>query len=103
MKNYIYILGLALSMSSCEDFLTRDNPTGITDAEFWKTSGQVEAALGQCYNLPHGTHHYTSPYISMVHQEGLTDNSYHGADFEGWIVSAGNGTITAEDGKMSEL
>lgn len=39
----------------------------------------------------------------MVHQEGLTDNSYHGADFEGWIVSAGNGTITAEDGKMSEL
>ena len=32
MKNYIYILGLALSMSSCEDFLTRDNPTGITDA-----------------------------------------------------------------------
>lgn len=43
MKNYIYILGLALSMSSCEDFLTRDNPTGITDAEFWKTSGQVEA------------------------------------------------------------
>ena len=25
------------------------------------------------------------------------------ADFEGWMVSAGNGTITAEDGKMSEL
>lgn len=29
MKNYIYILGLALSMSSCEDFLTRDNPSNV--------------------------------------------------------------------------
>lgn len=103
MKKYIYILGLALAMSSCEDFLTRDDPQGITDEEFWKTSGQVESVLGQCYNLPHGFHHYTAPYVSMVHAEGLTDNSYHGADYEGWIVSVANGTVTAEEGKMKDL
>ena len=103
MKKYIYLLGLALAMSGCEDFLTRDNPTGITDKDFWKTSNQVEAALGLCYNFPHGTHHYTPPYLSIVHQEGMTDNSYHSADYEGWIVSIGNGTVTAENGKMSEI
>ena len=44
MKNYIYILGLALSMSSCEDFLTRDNPTGITCLLYTSDAG-----LGDVY------------------------------------------------------
>lgn len=103
MKNILIILGLSFILFSCEDFLTRNHPTGITDDDFWETSNQVENALGLCYRLPHGTHHYTAPYASVVHAEGLTDNSYHGADYEGWIVRAANGTITAEDGKVKEF
>lgn len=103
MKKIVFILGLSFTLFSCEDFLTRNHPTGITDDNFWETSNQVENALGLCYRLPHGTHHYTAPYNSVVHAEGLTDNSYHGADYEGWIVRGANGTITAEDGKVKEF
>lgn len=103
MKKIILLAGIGLLFASCEDFLTRNHPTGITDDNFWETSVQVENALGLCYRLPHGTHHYTAPYASVVHAEGLTDNTYHGADYEGWIVTAANGTITAENGKVKEF
>lgn len=103
MKKIILLAEIAFTLSGCEDFLTRNHPTGITDENFWETSVQVENALGLCYRLPHGTHHYTAPYSSVVHAEGLTDNTYHGADYEGWIVTAANGTITAENGKVKEF
>ena len=103
MKKIILLAGVALMLSSCEDLLTRNHPTGITDENFWETSVQVENALGLCYRLPHGTHHYTAPYASVIHAEGLTDNTYHGADFEGWIVPAANGSITAENSKVKEF
>lgn len=103
MKNIVLIIFLAIATCSCEDFLTRNHPTGITDDTFWETSNQVENALGICYRLPSGTHHYTAPYVSEIHYEGLTDNTYHGADFLGWIVRAANGTLTSEDGNIKEF
>lgn len=103
LKHTLLILSLSILFFGCEDFLTRNDPKGITDDDFWETSNQVESALNLCYRLPHGTHHYTAPYASMVHFEGMTDNSYHGADFNGWIVRIANGTITAEDEYMRDF
>lgn len=96
MKKIYVLLILLILTSSCNDFLTRDNPFGTTDDDFWKTSGEVEAALNLCYRLPSGTLHYTAPYISIIHYEGLTDNTYHGADFAGFITNIGNSTITSD-------
>ncbi len=33
---------------SCEDFLTRDHPTEVSDDKFWETMNECENALGQC-------------------------------------------------------
>ncbi len=96
MRNTFLIIALVIFTSGCEDFLTRDHPTGITDEDFWKTSGEVAAALDICYRLPSGSLHYTAPYASMIHYEGFTDNTYHGADFAGFITVVGNSTITSD-------
>ena len=50
--NKMKIWGMAslilLGTTSCDDFLTRDNPKGVTDDDFWKTMNECESALGQC-------------------------------------------------------
>lgn len=96
MKNIYLLLTFTILLSGCNDFLTRDNPFGATDEDFWKTSGEVEAALNLCYCLPSGSLHYTAPYASIIHYEGFTDNTYHGADFGIFITTIGNSTITSD-------
>ena len=96
MKNTYLLLTLTVLLSSCSYFLTRDNPFGATDDAFWKTSGEVGAALNLCYSLPSGSLHYIAPYASIIHYEGFTDNTYHGADFGGFITTIGNSTITSD-------
>ena len=55
--NKMKIWGMAslilLGTTSCDDFLTRDNPKGVTDDDFWKTMNECERALGQCRSWPH--------------------------------------------------
>lgn len=87
-----------LFFCSCTDFLTRDNPTGVTDDDFWKTMNECDAALGECKVWPHGTYHYTYPRLAYVHMEGATDNQYFFANFQGDIVNIGNGSVTPTTG-----
>lgn len=93
-KRVITILTASFLFCSCEDFLTRDHPTGVTDDDFWGTVNECNAALAECQNWPRGTHHYTSPYLSYVHMEGMTDNVYWSGNFKGEIVNIGNGSLT---------
>lgn len=97
-KKVVTVLTASLFLCSCEDFLTRDHPTGVTDDDFWGTVNECSAALGQCQNWPRGTHHYTSPYLSYVHMEGMTDNVYWSGNFKGEIVNVGNGSLTTTTG-----
>ena len=73
--NKMKIWGMAslilLGTTSCDDFLTRDNPKGVTDDDFWKTMNECESALGQCRSWPHGTYHYTAPNMALLHLEGI--------------------------------
>lgn len=94
----ILIIAFSLATTSCTDFLTRDHPTGVTDDNFWKTMNECESALGQCKNWPHGTYHYTAPYVALVHLEGITDNEYFFANFRNEIVNIGNGSLTPTTG-----
>lgn len=101
-SNIFYIKTLCISailiFSSCSDFLDRDHPTGITDNEFWNTTKEVEAAFGTCKGMPHGAYHYTAPYLSLVHAEGMTDNMYHNGNFSSQIIPIANGTYSPTTG-----
>ena len=84
---------LLLGTTSCEDFLTKDHPTGVTDEDFWKTMNECESALGQCRSWWYGA--YYSGGIGIVSMEGMTDNMYSTANFEQYIVMMGNGSMVA--------
>lgn len=86
------------SLASCNDFLTRDYPTGVTDADFWRTQNECEAALAQCKVWPQGTYHYTAPNIALVHMEGATDNEYFSSNFQNVVTNMGNGSLTPTTG-----
>lgn len=87
-----------LLFCNCTDYLTKDNPTGVTDDDFWKTMNECDAALEQCKVWPHGTYHYTAPNLALLHLEGATDNEYFMSNFEGVVVNMGNGSVTPTSG-----
>jgi hypothetical protein len=103
MKKYINFLLFLLVFSSCEDFLVRDHPTGITDAKFWKTTAQAEAALGQCKYYPEGSPSYSGPWLMMLAWEGASDNMYWNANFMTDIVQVGNGSILPTSGQHVKM
>ena len=100
--NKMKIWGMAslilLGTTSCDDFLTRDNPKGVTDDDFWKTMNECESALGQCRSWPHGTYHYTAPNMALLHLEGNTDNEYFLSNFQQQVINMGNGSLTPTSG-----
>lgn len=44
----ICLIAVMISCCGCEDFLTRNHPTEISDDKFWETMNECENALGQC-------------------------------------------------------
>ena len=96
-NNWIKIWGLSCLLvagtTSCEDFLTRDHPTGTTDEKFWKTMNECENALGQCRSWFRGGHGASN--LSIMCMEGMTDNMYFQSNFEQRIVMMGNGSMVA--------
>lgn len=97
-KKVLALVAASCLFCSCEDFLTRDHPTGVTDEDFWKTTDECNAALNTCMNWPRGTHHYTAPYLSWVHMECMTDNAFWAGNFKGEITNIGNGSLTTTTG-----
>lgn len=96
-NNWIKIWGLSCLLvagtTSCEDFLTRDHPTGTTDEKFWKTMNECSNALGQCKSWPKAG--YGGGDLSFMCMEGMTDNMYFQSNFEQRIVMMGNGSMVA--------
>lgn len=97
-KKVLTLLSASILFCGCEDFLTRDHPTAITDEDFWGTVGECNAALSSCKYWPRGTYHYDAPYFSLVHLEGATDNMYWSGNFKGEIANLGNGSATTTTG-----
>ncbi len=97
-KKVLTLLSASMLFCGCEDFLTRDHPTAVTDDDFWGTVNECNSAWGQCKYWPQGTYHYDAPYFSLVHLEGATDNMYWSGNFRGEIVNIGNGSATTTTG-----
>lgn len=97
-KKMLAVLASSFLLCGCEDFLTNDHPTGITDEDFWKTQDECNKALGACGVWPGGSYYYDPPYMALMHMEGMTDNMHWAGNFKGEIAQIGNGTATATTG-----
>lgn len=57
MKKYIYtaviLVGFVLT-TSCEDFLTTDNKSNVTDKEYFSTKTGFESLVSNAYNVSSG-------------------------------------------------
>ncbi len=75
-----------LLLTGCEDFLTHDHPTGITDDKFWETETHARDALNIVYDaLPGGTNGRDMPLntSNIMIISGLSDEAVHRADYIG--------------------
>lgn len=79
---YSVIILLALtwvSLPACKKFLTHDNPSGVTDAEWWKTETHAYNALASIYaGVPAG-----SEGRNVMFWSGLSDEAVCRGDFRG--------------------
>lgn len=77
--------------SSCEDFLTRNHPSGTTDDDYWETMNECENALNISKLWVRGGQ--SMEELSPMFLEGATDNMYFFSNFDQRIVQMGNGSL----------
>lgn len=96
MKKIFLLFIITIILGACQDdFLTRDNPTGTTDENFWNTEGQVNAALGVVYAAtPTGTYQYRPN--TRISFSGMTDDAVWTANFFGEISSIALGNANPQ-------
>lgn len=86
-KKYCYILSavFVLSFSSCEDFLTHDHPTSVSDDEWWNTESDATAALASVYvGIPHGSSGRQTQFLSALSDDAVARQSTRG-DYEAFV------------------
>ncbi|WP_205503771.1 RagB/SusD family nutrient uptake outer membrane protein [Rufibacter psychrotolerans] len=86
-KKYYYIMGAALllSLSGCEDFLTHDHPTSVTDEVWWNTEADATAALASVYvGIPHGATGRQVQFLSALSDDAVARQSTRG-DYEAYV------------------
>lgn len=94
MKKIIYtiIMVLAVSLSSCSDFLDRVPSDTLSPSTFWSSESDAKLALTGCY------HHLESVYggYNMIYWDCTSDNYFNNFSWEGY-KSLADGNNTAND------
>jgi hypothetical protein len=68
-----------MMVSGCTKFLTHDDPSGITDAQWWNTETDATNALNTIYaGIPDGTSGRQVMYWSGLSDEAVTRGDYKG-------------------------
>ncbi len=94
-KIHIYIGLIIISLTSCSEFLTFDNPNEVTDADWWNSEQDARSALSTIYTyVPKGTE-------SRMNFGYGSDEIYSikNAEYAAWV----NGNLTAANGKVQGL
>ncbi|GAA4806078.1 RagB/SusD family nutrient uptake outer membrane protein [Olivibacter ginsenosidimutans] len=53
---FLFLAAFSLYFCSCEKYLTHDDPSGVTDADWWETEANARNALNAVYaGMPQGT------------------------------------------------
>ncbi|HYH03900.1 MAG TPA: hypothetical protein VEC37_12400, partial [Bacillota bacterium] len=92
------LICLGISLSGCEKFIERDNPTATTDDRWWVNQSQLNNALNPLYlGLPAGITTYDRDYSNVRSQlSGITDDALFRSnymDFE--IFTLGTATSSS--------
>src|SRR5690606_22524258 len=73
------ILALSIMQVSCDNFLTIDSPTGVSDEQWWNTETDAYNALAQVYaGIPGG-----SSGRNIMYYAGLSDEAVQRGEFKG--------------------
>ncbi|WMI68154.1 RagB/SusD family nutrient uptake outer membrane protein [Mangrovimonas sp. YM274] len=86
MKKYIFLLLImsALGLVSCEDYLTHDHPTAVSDDEWWNTESDAAAALYRVYvGIPDGANGRQLQFLSGLSDDMVPRQSSRG-EFEAY-------------------
>lgn len=80
-KIYAVILSaMVLTSSSCEKFLTHDDPVSVTDDNWWKIESNATGALGSVYaGLPGGSSGRQLMFLSALSDEAVARQDSRGA------------------------
>ena len=83
---------LAVSLSSCSDFLDRVPSDALSPSTFWSSESDAKLALTGCY------HHLESVYggYNMIYWDCTSDNYFNNFSWEGY-KSLADGNNTAND------
>jgi len=70
---------ILLTCQGCEEFITHDSPSGVTDVQWWNTETDAKAALKSVYaGIPAGSSGRNTMYFA-----GMSDEAVHRGDFKG--------------------
>ncbi len=63
MKALKYIAGicLALSLTSCDDYLTQTSPDKLTSDSYWRDKADVESAMSSAYSQLYFAEYFRRP------------------------------------------
>lgn len=90
MKKLIYLLGIVVTFSACDDsFLDTAPNDALSPSTFWKSKNDLDLALTGCYNG------FASGGDIMYRDSG-SDNAYNNFPWEGW-TNIGNGKLSPAD------
>lgn len=90
MKKLIYLLGVVVMFSACDDsFLDTAPNDALSPTTFWKSKNDLDLALTGCYNgFEDG--------ITILYRDAGSDNAYNNFPWEGWS-NIGNGKLSPSD------
>ncbi|HMF73697.1 MAG TPA: RagB/SusD family nutrient uptake outer membrane protein [Flavitalea sp.] len=98
---YIIVFILIVTLfAGCkkDNFLTRDNPSATTDAQFWQTQEQLSGYLDQIYtnSIPSASlSNYGAPWQNAhMDMSGITDEVVYRSNYSDWQNFV-NGTATS--------
>lgn len=90
---------LGMTQISCENFLTIDSPTGVSDEQWWNTETDAYNAIASVYvGIPGG-----SSGRNIMYYAGLTDEAVHRGDFKGAYDDFTRGLATSRWGVAQSL
>lgn len=101
IKSYISVgmLMVALLQSSCNEFLTHDSPSGVSDEQWWNTEADATKALASVYvGIPGG-----SSGRNIMYYAGLSDEAVHRGDFKGEYDTFTRGLANSRWGVSNSL
>lgn len=90
MKKLIYLLGIVVTFSACDDSFIDTAPNdALSPSTFWKSKKDLDLALTGCYNEFEGGG-------SIMYRDAGSDNAFNNFPWEGW-TKIGNGKISPAD------